>query len=62
MIPPLLSSHCLVLHLKWVILRRNLLDKVISNDWDVLHNVLADPWYAVEEEERKDPSDRAKRS
>jgi hypothetical protein len=38
-------------HLERVILRRDLLDKVVSEDGDLLHNVLADARYLGEEEE-----------
>jgi len=41
-------------HLKGIVLRRNLLDPVVTNDGDSLHDVYADPGNVAEEKDCED--------
>ena len=54
-----LSSTLLLFRLEWVVLRGNLVDKVIAEDWDLLHDILANFGDVGEEEESKDTCDSA---
>lgn len=52
----------LAARLEWVVLGRNLLDKVTANDRNLLHNVLAQPRNVFEEEECEHACDASEAS
>lgn len=47
------------MHLEGVVLRRDLVDEVVAQDGNLLHDVVAHTGHLCEEEERKEASDAA---